>query len=456
MSTPLSRLPSLVLPHRRTYAIAASPVQYSRRGDQPALAPLAVKSLSRAANGVAVASLDHRGPVSALAVVIGAGTRHESLPGVAHLLKGSLVRARPGDNVVRALREFELRGNSLYTALSRENTLIGSTFLRDDLVDVVPGLLSHVFNPSFHAYEFLDAIPFVTAETEAALADPETRVLDALHTVAFRRGLGNSLFGSKASFGSLKRADLQAFASANFTADNIAVVGSGVAHDELEALVNKAFEGFSVPTTASKTISSPTFYGGESRIAGTGPSHLAIGFKGAAFTNSQAYATQLVLRALLDGTPRLKWGSTSSGAGLLASAVTPGTAVSAFSESYTDAGIFGIHIKGDAASILLAGKQSIAALKAAAGGPASAAAHARAQKAAIVDAESTLTRDELVADIGRQVLASKQFLSSAEIAQAVAKVSADDVSKAAQAALASKAAVVAYGDLSKLPYADEL
>ncbi|KAJ3345154.1 ubiquinol-cytochrome c reductase core subunit 1 [Entophlyctis luteolus] len=448
--------PSLLLPHRRAYAIAASTVQYSRRGDQPALAPLAVKSLSRAANGVAVASLDHRGPVSALAVVVGAGARHETHPGVAHLLKSSLVRARPGDNVVRALREFELRGNSLYTSLSRETILIGSTFLRDDLVDVVPGLVSHVFNPSFHAYEFLDAIPFVTAESESALADPTTRVFDTLHTVAFRRGLGNSLFASKSSLATLKRADLQAFASANFTADNIAVVGAGVAHDELEALVNKAFEGFSVPATASKIISAPTFHGGEARLAGSGPSHLAIGFKGAAFTNTQAYATQLVLRSLLDGTPRLKWGSTSSGAGLLASAAAPGTTVSAFDASYTDAGIFGIHIKGDAAGIQQAGKQSIAALKAAASSPASAAAHARAQKAAIVDVESALTRDELVADIGRHVLASKQFLSSAELAQAVAKVSAADVSKAAQAALSSKAAVVAYGDLAKLPYADEL
>ncbi|KAJ3209353.1 ubiquinol-cytochrome c reductase core subunit 1 [Entophlyctis luteolus] len=452
----LRRVSQSLLPHRRTYAIAASPVQYSRRGDQPALAPLAVKSLSRAANGVAVASLDHRGPVSALAVVIGAGTRHEALPGVAHLLKSSLVRARPGDNVVRALREFELRGNTLYTALSRETTLIGSTFLRDDLVDVIPGLVSHVFNPSFHAYEFLDAIPFVTAETEAALADPATRVFDALHTVAFRRGLGNSLFASKASLGVLKRADLQSFASANFTADNIAVVGSGVAHDELEALVNKAFESFAVPATASKTISAPTFFGGEARIAGSGPSHFAIGLKGAAFTNTHAYATHLVLRALLDGTPRLKWGSASSGAGLLASAAAPGTAVSAFNSSYTDAGIFGIYITGDAAAIQQAGKQSIAALKAAAREPASAADLARAQKVAIVDAESALTRDELVADIGKQVLASKQFLSGVELAQAVAKVSADDVAKAAQAALASKAAVVAYGDLAKLPYADEL
>ncbi|KAJ3029350.1 UNVERIFIED_CONTAM: hypothetical protein HDU68_012416 [Siphonaria sp. JEL0065] len=440
---------------RRTFAAAASPVTYKRVGDQVASAPAAVKSLSRAANGVVVASLDGRGPVSSLAVVVGAGSRSENKQGVAHLLKASLVRARPGDNVVRTFREFELRGNSLYTAVSRENTLIASSFLRDDLVDVVPGLISQVFNPSFQPYEFLDAIPGVEAETAAALEDAPTRVLDTLHHIAFRRGLGNSLFATSDALHHLKRADLQSFAATNFTADNIAIVGSGIAHEELEALVNASFEGVAVPSTGARSVTASAYFGGEARIAGSGASHVALAFKSAAFTNAKAHATALVLRAVLDGSHRVKWGQTSGATGLLAKAAANGTTVSAFQNSYSDAGLFGLYIQGNASNVKSVAQKSIEAVKSAASSITEADL-SRAKKIAIVDYELSQTRDELVADIGKQVLASGSFATSVEFAQEISRVSASDVAQAAQALLRSKASVVSYGDLNKLPYADEL
>ncbi|ORY41230.1 LuxS/MPP-like metallohydrolase [Rhizoclosmatium globosum] len=444
------------LQQRRSFAIATSAVSYKRVGDQVSSAPAAVKSVTSAANGVKIATLDGRGPASQVAVVVGAGARHEAKAGVAHLLKASLIRARPGDNVVRAVREFELRGNTLYTAVSRENTLIASSFLRDDLVDVVPGLVSQVFNPSFQPYEFLDAIPGVEAETAASLEDPTTRVLDSLHSVAFRRGLGNSLFATPDALHHLKRADLQAFAASHFTADNIAVVGSGVAHEELEALVNSAFEGFSIPSTSSASQTASSYYGGEVRIAGSSSaSHLAIGFKSAAFTNTKSYATALVLRALLDGSHRVKWGATSGATGLLAAAAAPGTNVSAFQTSYTDAGLFGLHIQGNASNVKSVAQKSVEAVKRAASSV-SDADLARAKKIAIVDYELGQSRDELVADIARQVLASGNFVTVAELAAEISRVSASEVAQAAQALLSSKASVVSYGDLNKLPYADEL
>ncbi|KAI8612914.1 Metalloenzyme, LuxS/M16 peptidase-like protein [Chytriomyces sp. MP71] len=439
---------------KRGLAVPSSAVNYNRKGDQPASAPVAVKSLSRASNGVAVASLDGRGPVSSLAIVIGAGSRHEAKDGVAHLLKASLVRARPGDNVVRTFREFELRGNTLYTSVSRENLVIASNFLRDDLVDVVPGLINQIFNPSFQPYEFLDALPGVASESAASLADPTTRVFDTLHHLAFRRGLGNSLFATNSALGSLKRADLQSFASANFTADKLAVVGSGIAHDELEGLVNAAFEGVAVPATSSVSTPATAYFGGETRIAGSGPSLMAIGFKGTPFTNTHAHATSLVLRAVLDGTQRLKWGSSSGATGLLAKAAAAGTDVTAFNASYSDAGLFGFLIKGEASGVKGVASRAIAAINSV--GSIGDADLSRAKKAAIVDAEVGLNRDDLIVDIGRQVLEKDSFLTVSELAQEIAKVTKEDVAQAAKVLLASKASVVSYGDLSKLPYADEL
>ncbi|KAJ3117265.1 ubiquinol-cytochrome c reductase core subunit 1 [Physocladia obscura] len=445
---------------KRGYAIGSSPVTYSRVGDQVAVAPLAQRTSAgaRLDNGVRVAALDGRGAASSVALVINAGTRHEASLQVAHVLKATLVRARPSDTFVRTVREFELRGNTLHTALSRENLLIGSSFLRDDLVDVVPALVSNVFNPSFHAYELLDALPLIAAETQSSLADPITAVEDALHQTAFRRGLGRTLFANDASLHKVTRADLKAFAEARFTADNIVLVGTGVSPDELVAQGNKAFAGLALSTGSGSSAyaSGPTtYFGGETRLSapGTSSARFVIGFKGVGLADGKAHATQLVLRALLEGAPRAKWGSAS---GLLGRATADNAVLaSAFSTTYSDAGLFGLNLVGPADHIASVAKKAISALQSAASSVSDADLR-RAHKAAIVDAEFGSTSDELTADIAKQVLVTGSFLTAAELASAISSVTAADLVSAAQALLSSKASVVAYGDLNKLPYADEL
>ncbi|KAJ3062527.1 ubiquinol-cytochrome c reductase core subunit 1 [Podochytrium sp. JEL0797] len=438
---------------RRTFAVATSPVVTHRRGDQILSGLAAVKSVS-VVNGVRVATLDGRGPVSSLAVVVGAGSRHEKVPGVAHLLKATLVRARPSDNVVRTIRSFEQRGNTLYASVGNETTLLGSSFLRDDLVDVVPALLHDVFNPSFHPHELLDALPTVQAEANASLADPKVAVHDALNKAAFRRGLGASLFATDDALHHLTRKDLQDFAQSYFTQSNVAIVGSGIAHEELEALVKQEFESLTIPDHPAVRAPASQYYGGEIRIAASGPtSHLAIAFKSAAFTDAKAFATAQVLRALLDGSNRVEWGNPS---GYLAKAASSSASVNAFAHGFTDAGLLGVSIHGSAASIQGVAKKSIEAIKFAAGSSIAEADLTRAKKIAIVERESAMNLDETVFEMGRRVVSTGQFLTSAEFAAEIANVSAQDVSVAAQALLGSTASVVARGDLSKLPYADEL
>ncbi len=71
-----------------------STISYSRKGDQPAIAPVSIKSLSKLANGVSVATVDGHGPAANVAVYIHAGARFDAAekPGVAHLLKRSIFR----------------------------------------------------------------------------------------------------------------------------------------------------------------------------------------------------------------------------------------------------------------------------------------------------------------------------------------------------------------------------
>lgn len=289
-------------------------------------------------------------------------------------------------------------------------------------------LFENLFNPHCYPYEFLQHRPQVIEQTAASLADPTTRVLDSLHQAAFRTGLGNSLFASAAAAKALKRAHLNEFAAKYFTADRIAVVGNGVAHDELTALVDEALTKFNVAKSAATTESSK-FRGGEVRIE-AGPkaeSHYAVAFPSVAFTDAQ-YPAALVLRALLDGSKRLKWGSPSGSAGLLSSAATANTSVSAFEAAYSDAGLIGFYIQGAGNDVKSVASKSISALKGVASNVPEEAL-ARAKKAAIVDAEAALTREVEVQEIGKHVLSSGNFKAPADFAEAISKVTAADVQK---------------------------
>ncbi|KAJ3218539.1 hypothetical protein HDU67_005098 [Dinochytrium kinnereticum] len=454
-----SRSSQRLQPHlTRGYAVVSSPVDYSRKGDQPAFAPTALKSVSRTAGGVSIATLDGRGPVSSLALVVAAGSRNESFdaPGTAHFLKTSIFRSVAGDNSARVVRELELRGNSMESAVTREHLIVSSTFLRDDLVDVVPLLVNHVFNPSFQPYEFLDAQPYVLSESAAALADPTTEVLDKLHQVAFRTGLGNSLFASPSSVNSLKRANLQEFAANYFTADRIALVGTGVAQDELAELLESSLKSVSLSST-KPTVAASQYFGGEARIeAGVkSTATYAIAFKSVSFSSPQ-YAASLVLRAALDGSRRLKWGAAGS-SGLLSQASSADASVSAFNTSYTDAGLFGIIVQGSNSAVKGAAQKGIDALKAVASSV-SASTLEKAKKAAVLDSEAALfgSRDAATHEIGKNVLASGNYSTVTELAAAISKVSPEEVSSLAKSLLSSKPSIAARGNLLKLPYSDEL
>lgn len=79
---------------RYSTAAASSTVSYNRKGDQPSVAPASVKTVSKTKSGFNVATIDSHGPTSSVAIYIKAGSRFDSAekPGVAHLLKRSIIR----------------------------------------------------------------------------------------------------------------------------------------------------------------------------------------------------------------------------------------------------------------------------------------------------------------------------------------------------------------------------
>ena len=127
-------------------------------------------------------------------------------------------------------------------------------------VDVLSSFLT---SAKFTRYELSETVgPVCEAETTAALHDPATHALELAHALAFRNGLGNSIFATPGHHVSAD--DVKAFAQSVFGAGNVAVLGTGISPAALEKLVEKSLGSLS--SAVSPSASASSYYGGETRV----------------------------------------------------------------------------------------------------------------------------------------------------------------------------------------------
>ena len=231
---------------------------------------------------------------------------------------------------------------------------------RAHFVDLLASVLTKT---RYSPHEFAESVlPAVYAETTEAADNPAATALDLAHTLAFRSGLGASLFA--APHAHLTPEDARSFAHTAFSKENIAVVGTGIDSGLLSKLVGHSFLPLPSATTAAPT---PTkYFGGESRVAAGGhsphPQTIFIGY-GTTALNLHELAT---LKAYLSPHPHLKWAHGS------ASPLFEGLPARARIEPvllpYTDAALFGVLVQAPTIKeVHDAGRITVNVLKGAAG-----------------------------------------------------------------------------------------
>ncbi|KIY69346.1 LuxS/MPP-like metallohydrolase [Cylindrobasidium torrendii FP15055 ss-10] len=391
--------------------------------------------------GYKVASFDANQPTSSVTFLVKGGSRFETKPGVAHALKNFAFKSSAGRSAIGSIREAELYGGVLSASLTREHLALTAEFLRGDEDFFVKLLTEFVQSPKFAPWEWAEYVtPVVEADTAAAAADPATTALELAHTLAFRNGLGASLFAP--AHNDITSTDIAAFASSAFS--DVAVLGTGIDQTTLSELVKK----YSKKAPASSTVSSPasTYFGGETRVAAHGPDTVFIGF-GATGSSSHNLAA---LSAYLSPEPHVKW---SEGVSALASQIPEGTSVKPVYLPYSDAALVGFLIQGN--DIKTAGSAVVAALKKAASGVSAEEFTRASAKARFAAASSIESREGFVNVLGSKVLATSEPSASAFLKPFDA-VTSSSVSQAAASILKSKPTFIAIGDLATIPYADEI
>jgi ubiquinol-cytochrome c reductase core subunit 2 len=409
-----------------------------------------------AVGGVKVAAIDAGQPTSSVTVVVKAGSRFETTPGVAHCLKNFAFKSTAQGSALKTIREAELYGGVLSSALSREHLFLSAEFLRGDedhFLELLAAVLSSTkFSP--HEYNEL-VLPTVQSESMAALQNPRILALDVAHQLAFRRGLGNSLFASPHS--PVTAQQVRDYAQQAFAKSNLAVFGTGISTETLTKAVGSAFGSSSSAASGSSLSGSATqYYGGEHRLpldahsSGSQPAMVI------AFGSNSAPTPELsVLSHLLGGTSGLKWAPGVSPLSLAADKI-PGASAKAFVLPYSDAGLFGVVITAPTSEGVKSLSSEVVGLVQGLQKEVKEEELKRAiAKAKFEAASATETRDGLLTTVVPQLIAGK--LQSLEDAfSGFTKVSTSSVAKTAEQLFKNKPTVVAVGDLSVLPYADEL
>jgi len=257
-------------------------------------------------------------------------------------------------------------------------------------------LTSYITSAKFTRHEFEEYVaPLVEGDTASAAVDPAVRAIELAHAVAFRNGLGSSLYAP--SHSGLTVEDVKDYAASVFNKGNVAVIGTGIDQATLSPLVDKAFAKAAVSAEATSSPAS-TYYGGENRAQAVGGAQTVF----IGFGQSGAPTAELAtLAALLSPAPSVKW---SKGVSSLATGIPEGASVQSVYLPYSDAALVGLLVQAPTtAAVKEAGKLAVQALKDAAAGVSQEQLQAAVAKARFAAASGVDSRQGLVATLGSKV-----------------------------------------------------
>lgn len=398
------------------------------------------------------------------------GSRFEqgsSQVGAAHFCKAASFLSNAYESKLAITREAELRPAPLSATLTRERLLLFATCSQSALASVVNSLAAMAECRNYVEHEFERLRNFVEFEVEQNLLQPLHVAVDSLHHVAFRGGLGNSLFGTKNAARSISKASVETFKQAAiqrrrlrhpislcFLNADPAQVSRILDHESFLEKVNR------LPVVEADAAPEPKerkYFGGELRLSLGNSKVLAVAFPAA----HEDSAVAGVAAALLKDTGNVQFSDAE---------LTPwselkqraGVSVQTIFESHSDSRLFGYALSFEnnvtrsfALEALRTAQRSFASL--ASSVPKDLLARAKIEAKALrirtlndsgrFDALNLLSKELF---IGHKITDHESFFS------AIDSVSEEHVRQFFASAISQHPSFVAVGNLVELPYADEL
>ena len=404
-------------------------------------------------NGLRIATDTMEGiETVSVGVYIGVGTRQERAEanGVAHLLEHMAFKGTTTRTAWRIAEEIEAVGGQMNAHTGREQTAYYIKVLKDDLPLAVELLADILQRSIFDPEEFERERGVILQELGQAVDTPDDMIFDHFQETAYpRQALGRPVLGRAGIIETLPRAALIDFQLRHYGARNMVVVASGrVDHEMLVDLVARAFT--EVPSEADDSYEPADYAGGEFRDnKELEQVHFVLGFPGVAYRDPAYYAAAVFSTLLGGGMSSRLFQELREKRGLC-------YAISSFSGSYIDSGIFGIYTGTGESEVA----ELVPVLLDQLGGvlepaPEDEVRRARVQMKAglLMSLESTNARMDA---LGSQLLTYGRPLPPSEIAQQIDAVTPEAVARIARRILAGRPTLAAMGPLRKLASLDEI
>ncbi|KAF0916012.1 hypothetical protein E2562_000642 [Oryza meyeriana var. granulata] len=415
-------------------------------------------------NGVKIASETTAGPSCSVGVYVNCGSVHETPEtlGVTQLLKKMAFTTTTNRSHLRVVREIEAIGGNVKASANREMMSYSYAALKTYTPEMVEVLIDCVRNPAFLDWEVKEQIMKLKAELAEASSNPETLLLEALHSTGYSGALANPLIASETSVSRLNTNVLEDFLAENYTAPRIVLAAAGVDHDELVSIAEPLLSD--MPSVTGPTKPKSSYVGGEyRRTADSSNTDVALAFEvPGGWLKEKEFITVSVLQTLLGGGGTFSWGRHGKGLhsrlNLLANEFDQIKSVAAFKDVHSNTGIFGIHTSTDAAFVPKAIDLATRELTSlATPGQVDQTqldrAKATAKTAILMNLELQASATE---DMGRQVLAFGERKPVEHLLKVVDGVTLKDITALAEKIISSPLTMASHGNVLNVPTYDSV
>ncbi|KAI3782818.1 hypothetical protein L2E82_12875 [Cichorium intybus] len=416
-------------------------------------------------NGVRIASETSANPAASIGLYVNSGSMYETPVsfGATHLLERMAFKSTANRSHLRVVREVEAIGGNVTASASREQ--MGYTYdaLKTYVPQMVELLVDSARNQVFLDWEVKEQIQKVKAEISEYANNPESLLLEAIHSAGYSGALANPLLASEGSLNRLNSSILEEFVAANYTAPRIVLAASGVEHEELLKYAEPLLSD--LPGGAQVEEPKSVYVGGDHRVmADTGRTSFALAFElPGGWLKVKDAMTLTVLQMLMGGGGSFSAGGPGKGmySRLYLRVLNEYPDIhsfSAFNSIYNNTAIFGIQATTSSEfaskAIDVAAKELIAV---ATNGEVNQVQLDRAKQstksAILMNLESRMVASE---DIGRQILTYGERKPVEFFLKAVDEVSAKDIAFIAQKLLSSPLTMASHGDVINVPTYDSV
>jgi predicted Zn-dependent peptidase len=255
------------------------------------------------ANGVRYVALHRPGAaVTTVSVWILAGSRHESVPGVAHLLEHVVMQCVPAGRTTRVVDEIEAWGGDANAMTTRDHVVLHARVPAADAGAALDVLAAAAATRTFDR-DLVDAERrVVQEELRLAAADPTDIVHDVFFETAFGGyPIGKPVGGTMAGVARLGPADLAAWSRRHVRPAMVCVVvcGGMTAADARAVLDGSALAELTGPGAGRPDDSSPPVSAGRRDLPiASDTAAVVIGGPGFALSDRRLLAAEVVFQLL--------------------------------------------------------------------------------------------------------------------------------------------------------------